>query len=181
MTSPASRLIAVCVVPGLLAASLSASAASVSLVPSASYAPLESGELVQLEVRVDFSDAGGTLGGGFDVVFDANALALVSLVDSGVGDPGLSREPDRLPGRLESWAVGAFNGIPGNQVLGTLTFQVLPGMMNSTAVELTATEGVGGPWVSLGDFVTILQPEYNRIQLTSVKMFADGFEASPAD
>jgi len=181
MTVPASRLIAVCVVPALVAASLPASAASVSLFPSANYAPLEAGELVQFEVRVDFSDAGGTLGGGFDVVFDANALALVNLVDSGVGDPGLSREPDRLPGRLESWAIGVFNGIPGTEVLGTLTFQVLPGMMNSTLIELTATEGVGGPWVALDDFVTILQPEYNHIQLTSVKILADGFEASTAD
>jgi len=181
MITTASRLIAVCVGLGLVAASVPASAASVSLVPTANYAPLETDELVQFEVRVDFSHDGGTLGGSFDVVFDTKALALESLVDFGVGDAGLSREPDRLPGRLESWAVGAFNGIPGTEVLGTLTFKVLPGMMNSTAVELTATEGVGGPWVALDDFVTILQPDYNRIQLTSVKMFDDGFESSPAD
>lgn len=143
-----------------------ARAASVSLLPTSAVSGLNPGDLVTFDVFIDFSDVGGALGGGFDVTWDPAALGFVDLTSAGLGDPGLGRDPDVLDGLLESWAVADFFSGIFSGLVGSLRFEVLPGMGLTSFIALAPTGGIGGPWVSNVDFVTLLQPEYNAVELT---------------
>jgi hypothetical protein len=142
-----------------------AAAATVSLVPtSGNTNSVLDGDIITFDVVMDFTDVGGPLGGGFDITFDSGALQFVSVTrNAAVGDPDLSRDPDVLTGRLESWAVGHFDGLATNAVLGSVSFQVLPNMPIDTTVAVAPTSGVGGLWISGTDFLTVLQPIYRRV------------------
>lgn len=164
-----------------------ACASSVMLVPTSATVGLLPGNMVSFDVVIDFSDVGGTLGGGLDVSFDSSAISLVSAVSAGLGEAPYGRDPDSLDGLLESWAVGSFTGLGDNMplTLGTLIFEVLPGpgFGEGTLVTIGATNGVAGPWVSGTDFLTLISPNYNQVQLLGVlpePLFMDGFEIQPA-
>lgn len=142
-----------------------ARAASVSLLPTSAVGNLATGDLVSFDVFIDFSDVGGTLGGGFDVRWDPAALGFVDLASAGLGDPGFGRDPDIFSGLLESWAVADFNGIVSGLV-GSLRFEVLAGMGASTLLALGPTAGIGGPWVSNVDFMVLdPQPDFGAVEL----------------
>ena len=151
-------------------------AAEVSLTPTTDMSSLKPGDQIELNIHIDFSDIGGTLGGGFDLVFDSSVLALSNITDSTPGDPDFSRMPDERGGHLESWSVGAWQGFPGAALLGTVTFEVLPTIRSETTIQLQATSGMGGPWVSLQDNVSLIQPDYGSVKVISVTVFSDGFE-----
>ena len=170
----------------LLCLTSHALASSVMLVPTSATVGLVTGNQVTFDVVIDFSDVGGTLGGGLDVNFDSNAISLVSVTSAGLGETDFGRDPDNLDGLLESWAVGAGNGLcdATSLILGSLVFEVLPGMGASTQVMVGATDGVAGPWVSGTDFLTLLSPDYNQVQLIGElpePVFMDGFENQPTD
>lgn len=148
---------------------MTANAASVELQPITPVMDLAVGDLVGFEIFMDFSAEGGTLGGGFDVNYDAGSLGLVGLNSFGLGDPAFGRDPDVSPGLLSSWGVGDFAGI-GSGFIGEVFFEVLASLVpgGSTFVSLGPTMGIAGPWVSAVDFVTIIDPDYNAIEVTGM-------------
>lgn len=97
------------------------------------------GDTISFDVTMDFID--DTVGGGFDVFYDASILSLVSFeFDAGflgpVADPDFTFPPVLSPGELNGIAFGSFDGITGNHLIGTLTFETIAGgvailMMNT--------------------------------------------------
>jgi hypothetical protein len=172
-----SRLAAILVCAAFCVCATSVNAASVHLIPTSSVIGLEDAETVTVDVVIDFSAEGGTMGGGLDISFDPSAIGLVSLIPTGVGDPAFSRAPDDLGNVLESWAIGSFNGVSSAQaeILGTLEFEVLPTMGLDTLITIGGTNGIGGPWISNLDFLSELSPNYNQVEL-SRSFVKDGFE-----
>ncbi len=142
-----------------------ANAATVSLTPSGDLLVLP-GDVLTFQIDIDFTAEGGTLGGGFDLTYDASQLQLVEFQSAGLGDPAFGRDPDVTPGLLESWGVGDFAGIQAGTV-GTVTFEVLAGATTSV-VQLGPTMGIAGPWVSAVDFVTIIEPDYGSATVTAI-------------
>lgn len=138
-------------------------AASVSLVPTSNVVGVAPGESVTFDIVMDFT-SDPTLGGGFDISYDSTALQFDSLFrDPAVGEADFSRDPDVVPGLLESWAVGAFNGLPDVATLGSVTFQVLPGVGLDSIVSVTPTSGIGGPWVNGTTFIDLINTAYNQV------------------
>ena len=153
---------------------MGANASTVSLVPQTATTNLIPGAVVSFAVDVDFSSDGSTLGGGFDVMFDPTFLSYNGDATLTLGDPAFGRVPDDCSivacagggaGLLESWAFGDFNTVVAGTV-GTLSFTVQ--QVGSSFVSLGPTSGIGGPFVSGVDFVTILNPTYNAIEVTAV-------------
>ena len=158
-----------------------ANASDVQLVPDSPVSNLKTGELVDINVYIDFSDvAGGTLGGGFDIGFDPVSLQFMGFNNVGLGIATLGRDPDLSAGLLESWAVGEFQGLAseGSTFVGTVQFKVLSTIGTETNVSISATGSIGGPWISGEDFLTVLQPSYNQIEITPApdQLFKNGFE-----
>lgn len=160
----------------LLTVSISsvASAASILLVPTSPIINVRASDLVTFDVVMDFSgDTNGlgsdiTLGGGFDIIFDSSQLQFQSLTNANIGDFA-NRDPDIFDGLLESWSFASFDGLTGPALVGSVDFFVLAsGVPGSSIVSTGPTSGVGGPFVSGVDFVTILNVDYNSIRVTSV-------------
>lgn len=152
-----------------------ANAASISLAPTSSVVDTVPGDLVSFDVFMDFTtDNNGlgsdiTLGGGFDIVYDSSVLAFVSLSNAELGDPAFGRDPDILDGLLESWGFADFNGLTGPALVGSVQFEVLAALVgDSTLVSTTATNGISGPFVSAVDFITILQVDYNEVEVNAI-------------
>jgi hypothetical protein len=143
----------------------SANAASILLMPTTSITDVNDGDLLSFDVVMDFT-GDPALGGGFDIVFDSSALSFVSLTDFGVGDPSFSREPDVFDGLLESWAIAAFSGLPEIATIGNVMFEVLSTMGASTMLGTQATDGIGGPWVSAIDFISLIDVEYGALTVS---------------
>ena len=98
-----------------------ANASSFALTPSTQSAV--AGDIFALEIWMDFTQT--TIGGNFDISFDASVLDFVAWEFSGLGDPGFAREPDIGPGYLSGFAIGDFDvGITGINLVGTLRFAV---------------------------------------------------------
>ncbi len=155
----------------LFVAGAAANAATVSLSPTTLVNPVNPGDTVSFEINIDFSAEGGTLGGGFDLLFDESQLGLLSFTDTVIlGDPAFGRPPDYIPGSglLESWGVGDFNGIDTGLV-GEVSFEVLAGA-TSSFVTLGPTAGIAGSWVSAVDSVTIIDPVYNSVEVSAVPL-----------
>ncbi len=179
----ACKLIGTAALSGLLA---TAHAAEVVLVPASPIDNLGVGDVFDLNVLIDFSDIpgnpGGTLGGGFDIDFDAAVLTLFGLSSSIPGDPQMARDPDLLEGLLESWAVGNFDGIAtaGQVLVGTVQFRVSSTTANQTQVSIGPTDSLGGPWISGNDFVSELAPFYNQVTITldPDSLHSSGFESN---
>jgi len=151
---------------GLLAVGVpfASNAASVSLLPTTATDNVMDSDLVSFDVFIDFGPE-GTLGGGFDLSWDPAALSFLGLTSAGLGDPAFGRDPDILSGLLSSWAVADFSGITSGLV-GSMDFEVLSSMGLSTMVSLMPTNGIGGPWVSGLDFISLLEPDYNSVEVT---------------
>ena len=142
-----------------------ANAASVSLIPNTATSGLGVGGVLSMDIVIDFSAEGGTLGGGFDLTFDESAFELVSFTPTVIlGDPAFGRPPDYVPGSglLESWGVGDFGGL-NTGLVGTVELAVRAGA-SSSFISLGPTSGIAGPWVSAVDFITIIEPDYNQVE-----------------
>lgn len=121
-------------------------------------------ELLTFDVVMDFSDA-PTLGGGFDIVFDPSSLEFESFTNNEIGEDGFGRDPDEFDGLLESWAFGAFGGMTGPDIVGTVSFTYLGGL---TEISLTATSGIGGPFVSFDNPGSMLDVDFGSVQVVPV-------------
>lgn len=154
----------------LLGIFCNAQAASVSLVPT-SAVDVPPGGFVSFDIVMNFTGE-PTLSGGFDIEYDSTALQIVSLVrDPAVGEADFSRDPDVLPDLLGNWAVGGFSGLADVATLGSITFQATGG---SSVVAVRPASGVAGPWISNTDFLTVLNPAYNQVQVTDTTADTDG-------
>ena len=134
---------------------VSAHAASVSLIPSFQ-APLV-GDLVELEVVMDFTDD-PTIGGGIDIFYDSSILGFESFAFSSTleDDPDFRRLPDNLDGELNGLAFGDFLGLSGPSTVGTLTFVALgqgTSMLTMAQNEGPPPEDNPGPFVSATTFL----------------------------
>lgn len=146
----------------------SVNAASVSLVPTSNVNNVLANDIVAFDIIMDFTDI-PTLGGGFDVAFDSAFLQFESYTSAGLGDPDFGRDPDIMAGLLESAAFGDFNGLSGPALVGSVNFSVLPALGDGlTSIMTQATNGIGGPFVSAIDFVSIIPVTYNRVDITGV-------------
>lgn len=155
-----------------VAIGVSAQAASVQLVPTSNTVGLQAGDTVSFDIVADFStnDSGLgsdiTLGGGFDVVYDPDAFALVSVQSTGIGDPCIDcNDPDLAPGLLLGWWFSNFNGLTGG-LIGHLEFEVLPTAPASTF--LMTRQDPDNLFVSTIDFVTVLDVEFGAVEVTTV-------------
>ncbi len=157
-------------------------AASVSLVATSNTSDVDVGDQVTFNVMMDFSTGSGlfTLGGGFDIVFDSNAVLFTGLTSANLGDPRMGRNPDVSAGLLESWAFADFDGLVGPALVGSVQFEVLSTMGASTSIATRATNGIAGPFVSEAVFLNnLLAVDYNSLEITRSfpeLMFTDGFE-----
>ena len=145
------------------------SAASISLIPLQS-TDVAVGQAVSFDVVFDFTDVlwMGVIGGGFDIRFDPEALALEEIEFDYIADPMFFSPPTITAGLIESWGLGDFAGLPATGRFGTVTFVVLASMGPSTAVMGQPTSGNAGPWVCSIDFACFIDVTYNEVALTRV-------------
>jgi hypothetical protein len=119
MMTTIKRLLAI----GLLSVSLSAAqAASITLSPST--ASVGIGGTVDVSFTMDFTDQ-ATLGGGFDLTYDAAVLSLDSWTYAAIGDPMLLGPANTAPGSIIAIAFGDFTGVTGPALVGTASFSAI--------------------------------------------------------
>lgn len=144
-----------------------ADAASLFFVPSTPIQNVVNGDSLSFDIHMDFTDS-PTLGGGFSILYDPNALMLVSFdQNETIGDPEFSRPPDLWPGVLDTWAVGALDGLPATAVLGSVVFEVLTSMGTDTLIYMMPDGSICGCWVG-ADFVSIIRPDYGSVTISRV-------------
>lgn len=120
------------------------SAADIYLTPITP-SPVDPGDTVTFEISMNFTGE-QSVGGLFDVLFDAGALAYQSFTHTGIGGT-----PNPVPGNgvLADWAVGNFSGLPEVAVIGTVSFTALPGMCGSALVSARDATSSGGGWTGV--------------------------------
>jgi len=146
-------------------------AASMNFVPVGQSTDVQTGDTIAFDVVIDFSDE-PTLGGSFDVVWDASALEFVQLDYIPLGE--FTREPDLTAGQLFAWGFGDFAGVSGVHVLGTLEFVVLPTMGSTTSIEIGCSGLQSCFFFSSEDFVTPIDVEYGTADIRRVPLPASG-------
>lgn len=152
----------------LLGASATASAASLFLVPDAVQNVVD-GDILSFDIHMDFS-GDPAIGGAFDISFDSSALAFVSFFrNESIGDPGFARDPDILDGLLDDWALGAIDGIPDIAIVGSVQFQVLPTMGQSTTIQTQDAQCFSPCWIS-ADFVSTIIVDYGDATVSRVPL-----------
>lgn len=111
-------------------------------------------ETFKVDLMMDFTGE-ATVGGGMDIFFDPTALSFSTFAFGSttlVLDPGLSRSPDLLPGKLEGLGFGNFGGIEGPGVIGTLTFQAIA--VGSSSLTLASDQLIVGDFISRSTFAS---------------------------
>jgi len=122
-------------------------------------------DTVTFDVVMDFSGT-PTLGGGFDIVFDSSQLEFGNFINFEIGEDGFGRDPDEFDGLLESWAFGAFAGLSGPETVGSVSFTFIG--KGITDVFLTATSGIGGPFVSFDNPSMMLDVDFGSARIGMV-------------
>ncbi|MFK7888400.1 MAG: VPLPA-CTERM sorting domain-containing protein [Gammaproteobacteria bacterium] len=123
------------------------------------------GDILSFDLVMDFSSQ-ITIGGGFDINWDANAFALDSYVSVEHGGPLLSRDPVLEDGRLFNGFIRDFAGLTV-ATIASLSFEVI-GLSGSTnnLIAPSGTDGDSGPWIdaiTLTDVITTVQ--YNGVNV----------------
>lgn len=142
--------------------SLSAQAALVYLEPVSAQSSYVIGDLVALDLKIDFSDK-ASIGGGVDVFFDPTGLAFTNWTPEALGDPSFRRSPDVQSDKLNGIAFGNFAGLPATAKVGTLEFRVLKA--GEWEVDLEANNAPAGPFYSATDF-SLLPVQFNDITVS---------------
>lgn len=156
-----------------IALSHPANAASVYFAQVGGPGLVQSGDALLFDVIIDFTDE-PTIGGGFDIVWDPTALSFEQLHYNLVGDPSFGRPPDFFNNTLNSWGFGAFEGISGVHIMGTLEFSVLPTMGLTTELDFGCSGLQSCFFISSEDFVTIIPTELRPIEISRVPIPASG-------
>ncbi|MFK8014599.1 MAG: VPLPA-CTERM sorting domain-containing protein [Gammaproteobacteria bacterium] len=157
----------------LMGTMASANAASLSLIytggatggSDGSVVNVAANDVITFDLMMDFSGPGETtLGGGYDVIWDANLFGDVVWTSGELGEEDLRRDPDRVGDSLYNGGFAAFNGLSGPDLVGSISFTVIgtvmPGKYN---LSPSGTTGTAGPFVSEVDNVTILNPDFNGV------------------
>jgi len=162
---------------GVLASTGAANAATVSLQPSAAGSVVQ-GNQFQIGIYMDFSDD-PTIGGGFDLIYDAALVSYVSgsfrVADALGSDPAFTRDDnpassaanrvdvDAAGGKIIGAAFGDFIGLTGPSLVGSLTFLAAnPGLAN---FALAATQN---PLV--GNFISTFTLEDQAVNFTGTSL-----------
>lgn len=140
-----------------------AHASLISLTPTSPLIDVNDGDTVSFDLLMDFTSE-PTLGGGFDIVFDALSLQFDGFTRLNVGDPAFGRDPDSFIGLLSGWAFGDFNGLSGIANLGSINFTVLSTMGATTNVRVQDTASIAGPFISLSTF-QVMSVTFNNLDL----------------
>ena len=151
--------------------SVSAQAALVYLQPVSPEPSYAIGDLVALDLNIDFSDK-VSIGGGVDVFFDPNGLEFQTWIPELLGDAGFRRSPDVLAGELNGIAFGDFAGLPTTAKVGTVEFKVL--QAGEWEVDLEANNEPAGPFYSATDF-SLIPVQFNDITVSVVISNLSGF------
>lgn len=155
------KIINTCIAATLLGlASLNAQAATIDLVPTSSTNILI-GQTISFDLWGDFSDVGGTIGGGLDLFYDNLILAYNGdfAFDLGLGnDATISRTGDDCSLALVSGcaSAGEINGISANQfapammssgatLMGTLSFTAIAEGL--TDLTMADNDTPAGGWI----------------------------------
>ncbi|NJN48429.1 MAG: hypothetical protein HC808_20400, partial [Candidatus Competibacteraceae bacterium] len=117
---------------------------SISLSPPSAN-PRDVGDLVSFILTMDFS-AEATLGGGFDVFYDAAILDFNTFVFSNTGtfprDMAFDSTPVDLAGQVQDIGFGSFSGLSGPFTVGIIVFNAIgPGTANLTLADTAGTSG----------------------------------------
>ena len=91
-----------------------------------------------------------------------------------VGEPFFGREPDLEDGRLFAWGIGAFDGIEGVHVLGSVEFTVLATMGLVTTVDFGCSGISSCLFLSSIDLLTDIPTEFESTVITRVPLPATG-------
>ena len=136
-----------------------ANGASMWIAPTDSVGSIIQGNFFQVEIHMDFTDD-PTIGGGFDILYDASLLTYVNnsfLISDTLGsDPNLTRddnpaastlnsvEIDTVNGKIVGAAFGDLIGLTGPSLVGTMTFLATEIGNASLSLTATANPAVGG-------------------------------------
>jgi len=147
MMTTIKRLLAI----GLLTVSFSAAqAASITLTPSV--ASVGTGGTVDVTFTMDFTDQ-ATLGGGFDLLYNAAVLSLDSWTYEAIGDPLFLGPATPGPGSITAIAFGDFSGLAGPALVGTASFSAIGA--GTANFAMSDNVGPAGPFLDLGTFAPI--------------------------
>lgn len=126
----------------------------------------DTGDLLVFDMVMDFTDH-PTIGGGFDILFDTSALGFVSLIEAQPCMDFACPDQDPTDGRLQT-GFASFTPLTGPALVASVTFQVTGDNVQSTFVALGPTTGIRGPFISGVDFMTIIDVDYNAIEIGAV-------------
>ncbi len=169
------KLIQAVAVAGVFASAVNSAQASSSLTITTSTPTVTIGQMIKLEVHMDFSDDSDdeTIGGDFNINFDPSLVSYVSetyITDPGLGsDPGFTRddnpaseprlrvtvESDRLAGA----AFGSFGGLSGPALVGPLSFVADAAGQAFFSLD---SEGLSGFFSTTGES---LSPDYGNVTI----------------
>lgn len=161
--------------------SVSASAASLSLVP---VEPADGppnfvvsgpdriaftgpGTTLTFDLLADFSDV-PTIGGGFSITWDTSAFDFVSYTSANAGDPAFGMDPTLMDGILFDGAIGNFTPLSGTFLLGTIVVDMTTAMPGDYLISPIATTGIGGPWIDGNTFVDEIDVNYRAMTVTII-------------
>ncbi len=139
------RLVHVMAVAGLLGAYGTANAVSITAIAD-NTGPLVVGDTTTVSFFADFSDD-LTLGGTFDILFDAGVLAVVDYQQPTVGDPGFFVPGTITDGNIVGGGFGDFGGLGDVGLVAAVTFEVI-GVFVETGITMQNGTGGGGPFFS---------------------------------
>ena len=159
-------------------ASLNSQAATIEILPVSS--TISVGGIVTFEIWADFSDVGGTIGGGLDIFYNSTVL---SYNNDFVYDPGFGADPVSLTGNdcsLDPGVVGCtsadeingispvtFSGIMADSLsmMGTLSFTAID--LGTTTITMADNDLPASGWFSGDEFIEVF-PEYNSAMVEVV-------------
>ena len=128
------------------------------------------GDVIHVDLMMDFSGPNeATLGGNYDISYDADAFEFLEFTSAGFGDPVFGRDPDfHGPGYLFAGGFGSFDGLTGPARVASLTFRVQDVAEGRYSMSPTGSQALGGPFISAIDFVTVIDPNFIGLDIDVV-------------
>ncbi|MEO1575675.1 MAG: VPLPA-CTERM sorting domain-containing protein [Pseudomonadota bacterium] len=129
----------------------------------------QAGDVLTFDVILDFAPR-VTVGGSFNITWDASAFALQGFDFSQFGDPALNRPPEVTEDGLLDTFIGDFGGFDVANI-GSMSFVFAPpegaGTNDIFSIAPTATTGPAGGWIDA--FIgPPIEPEYIGVNVRVV-------------